>query len=148
MLNKAGFKSKVLIKKYQSNLYDMYFNWKTYIKMKFPFMKTKVITEEKCYKQTETLINWDKFLQKHSKYDIKLIKNYLEEQNFDIYSLHSFSFYIKTVWWFLLSLNKTRKKLIRIHFCKKTKIVVLFGITIIDNSIKQKESDIKLIFNK
>ena len=125
LLRENGFKHKVLLHIPQ----DLNNCWKTYIRRRFPVLKIKVFTMPEKYREREYLPGWQRFLRQHTDYDPALIERHLRSVGVDPAYFDSFGFRLKSVWW---AFNRARKKCFRVHFCKHTQLIILFGVTLLN----------------
>lgn len=125
LLKNGGFKSKVFLHIPQ----DLNNCWKTYIRRHYPVLKIKVFTQPEKYRQREYLPGWRHFLRKHTDYDPTLIERHLRSLGLDPDYFDSFGFRLKSVGW---ALARCFKRLFRVHFCKRRRLIILFGITFLN----------------
>ena len=128
-LCKNGFNFKVL--RYAQN--SLAGNWRTFIKQGVPFLKVKNFIRAHVYIQYVHLPGWRRFLAKYTRYPVSLIEQHLRSIGVDPEQFDSFGFKLKSLYW---CLRRWRQKIIRLHFYKKERIVVLFGWTVVSTSPK------------
>lgn len=128
MLRAGHFSYKVF-----SNASGNLFNeWKDYIRAGMPVLKIRVFTRSRMsFAEAQFLPNWRKFLQTHTSYPVELAENHLRSVGVNLNRFNSVSFRLKSCWW---AFNRWRKKYFRFHFCKGSRIVVLGGITLLNNT--------------
>lgn len=129
MLRTGGFTYKVFASFYNSAADE----WRTCIRFGLPILKTKVFIKYKVYAEYEWLPGWRKFLKKHTDYSLKLIDQHLQSIDVDPNLFDTFTVWLRSVWW---TLRRLRRKLFRIHFHKNVKMIVLFGIPLLNNVAK------------
>ena len=128
MLRAGKFTYKVFASFYGSAADE----WRQCIKMGLPILKTKVLTKYRIYVEHEWLPGWRKFVKKQTAYPLKLIDQHLVSMGVDPHQFDTLYFRLKSCLW---TVKRWRRKLLRIHFSKDVKIVVLFGITIVNTDI-------------
>ena len=130
LLRENGFVCKVFCNLPYKSIQDY---WKDYIKNGFPLLKIKLFTLPEYNKY---LYNWRKFIKKHTTFPDYLIDKHLQTLDIDVKKFDSRAFKIKTLF---SALSQWRKNNFRLHFCKGTLIIVLFGCSIYNNEYKNKK---------
>lgn len=124
LLRENGFLWKVWV----DAPYNIFCPWRSVILQGLPVLKIKTFTRPDMYSQRELLFGWRQFLQKHTSYPIDLAERHLSSIGVDPDCFDRTAFGYKSFWW---GLRRLFKKTFRIHFLKKEKILILFGITFI-----------------
>ncbi len=124
VLRQAGCTYRVFL----NSLPNIYNPWREAIKRGFPVLKLQVFVRARLYADRAWLPGWRTFLQKHTNYPVELIERHLLSVDIDPSQFDTGWFKIKSAWW---ALQRLRRKAFRIHLHKQTKIVVLFGITLV-----------------
>ena len=114
------------------NIYDY---WQEVILAGLPVLKVGVFTRD--YYDSEWWPNWRTFLQQHSTYPIYLIERHLQSLGLNPDSFSSCSRRMRSLW---IRLRRWRQKVFRIRFCKGEKHIVLFGISLLNNTASAKET--------
>lgn len=129
MLRAGGFSYKAFASFYNSAADE----WRSCVRAGLPILKTKIFTKYRVYVEYEWLPGWRRFLKKYTDYPVEFIDQHLESMDVDVRQFDTFGFWLKSVWW---TLRRWRQKCFRIHFHKHVKIVVLFGIPLLNNVAK------------
>ncbi len=103
--------------------------WKTAIKKGFPVLKIQPFTRRRLYADREWLPRWRQFLTQHTNYPITIIEQHLNSVGVNPQQFDTWGFWLKSIWWWL---RRVRHKILRIHFHKDERIVIVFGITILN----------------
>ena len=125
LLTDNGFVCKKLLNG-SIGAYDKYI---TMLRLKNPFIKKLSFTEKDKYHLRQSLVNWEKYFNKYTNYDINLIKNYLKSANLPDTFFKS-NQYKKQA--FKYNLKALCKWIFEVRLSKKHTLVRFFGITIAD----------------
>lgn len=132
ILIKNNFRLKFFI---NENL-NMYIDWKTLIKQKFPLLKVKNFTVfSKKYKM-QSLFHWNVFLSQNTEYDVSLIEKHLKYLNCK--NFNSTFYFLKS--YFLNSLRKFVSPC-RIHITKNACVIKFFGFCVLNNHFSSKNGE-------
>ncbi len=129
ILRNAGFTYQAFASSYNSAADE----WRACIRLGLPILKTKVFTKYRTYVEYEWLPGWRKFLKKHTNYPTEYIIQHLKSLDIDWEKFDTLTFCLQSVWW---TLRRWRQKWFRIHFYKGVNIIVLFGVTLLNNVAK------------
>lgn len=141
MLRRGGFSYRVFSNAPQSVFND----WKDYVKRGFPVLKIQIFTRKRLWPDRQWLPGWRKFLREHTSYPVELAETHLRRTGVDPDGFDTLVFRLKSVWW---AIQRRRRKGFRVHFCRKNKIVVLFGVTLINNTVEPSQHPISSFRSK
>ena len=127
VLRRGGFSYRVFTAAPQSVFND----WKDYVRRGFPVLKIQIFTRKRLYADRQWLPGWRAFVRAHSGYPVDLIEKHLRRIGVDPDGFDSFGFRLKSLWW---AFRRWRRKGFRVHFCRGNNIVVLFGVTLVNNT--------------
>lgn len=116
--------------------------WRRCIGIGLPILKTKVLTKYRIYVEHEWLPGWRKFVKKNAVYPLELIDQHLVSMSIDPHQFDTMSFLLKSCWW---TIRRWRRDWFRIHLSKGVKIVVLFGVTIVNTDIHPTRYPVQVI---
>lgn len=105
-------------------------NWRTFIKQGIPFLKVKNFTRAYLYFQQAYLPDWYSFLKKYTVYPPELITQHLHSIGVDPEQLVLFKFKLKSLYW---CWRRWRRKTFQLHWHKREKLLILFGVTLFSN---------------
>jgi rhamnosyltransferase len=132
-LTGEGFRYKCLFPhKAKTHIYR---KWKSFVKRGSPFLKVRTLTNEERIWKRENLFNWDKFLQKNTRYDIGLIKKHLSDIGVNPNKFNKISFGVKSSFWAFI--RAVKYKIFRFHFGKDGKNLIILGIKIMDKNLSK-----------
>lgn len=105
-------------------------NWRTFIKQGVPFLKVKNFTRAYEYYKQDYLPDWKNFLKKQTAYSPLLIEQHLRSVGIDPQQFATFKFKLKSLYW---CWRRWRRKTFQLHWHKREKLLILFGITLFSN---------------
>lgn len=103
--------------------------WKTAFKEGFPVLKIQPFTRRRLYADREWMPGWRQFLAQHTDYPVSLIEQHLSSVGVNPQQFDTWGFKLKSVWWWL---RRQRHKILRVHFHKHERILILFGVTLLN----------------
>ena len=121
----AGYTYKV----YLNNVPHVFNQWKTAIKNGFPLLKVQPFVRQRLYADREWLPGWRQFVAQHTDYPVQLIEQHLLSVGINPQQFDTWKFRLQSVWWWL---RRKRHQILRVHFHKDEKILILLGITFIN----------------
>ncbi len=133
----AGAEYKTFFNEHGKSIFN---DWRYFIKKGFPLLKLQIFNRARLYSDRECLPGWRNFIKKNTEYPAELIDSYLKNIGLPASCFDSFGFKIKSLWW---CIQRIRRKMFRIHFHKKEKILVVFGISCIDTTKEKSLRKIK-----
>ena len=128
LITKTGYTYKVWL----NSVPSVFDNWKTAIKKGFPVLKIQPFTRKRLYSVREWMPGWRTFLKEYTDYPVVLIEEHLRSVGIDPEQFDRWSFRLKSVGW---AVRRFRHKLLRVHFHKDERILILLGITFINTEI-------------
>nr|QGT50681.1 hypothetical protein Elusimicrob1349_1510 [uncultured Elusimicrobia bacterium] len=141
MLRACGFSYRVF-----TNAPQCVFNeWKDYINRGFPILKIAVFTRRNLLVDRQWLPGWRKLLRENTSYPVELAEKHLRRIGINPDGFDTFVFHLKSVWW---AVQRWRRKGFRVHFCKGNKIIVLFGVTLYNNTVEKSTNPIRSFMDK
>lgn len=113
---------------------NMYISWRSFVLSGSPLIKCKIFTDELFF--ICRTLGWEKFLNKHTKYNTTLLYNYVNQfkSRFRIFRLID----NKSFWQY------AGKGIIKIVFTKERKLIRIFGIYLL-NIYNYDSNKIKLV---
>lgn len=135
---KAGAKYKTFFNEHGKSIFN---DWRYFIRKGFPLLKLQIFNRARLYSDREWLPGWKKFIEKNTDYPTGHIESYLSSIGISPSFFNSFCFMLKSLWWHI---QRKRRKMFRIHFHKKEKILVLFGISFVDTTKELSRNTVKV----
>ncbi len=129
-----NFKLKVLI---NNDRLDVNYNWKSLIKLGFPFFKIKNFTKFAKKYKIESMFHWDKFLSKNTNYDVNIIRRHLISTKCS--DCNNLGYLLKSIT--IYKIKRLIKKLFAIHITRKVRIIKIFGFHIVNRYFSYENGD-------
>lgn len=125
LITQTGLSYKVWL----NSVPSVFNQWKTAIRKGFPLLKIQPFTRRRLYADREWMPGWRTFLKQHTQYPVELVEQHLDSVGINPQQFDTWGFKLKSVWWWL---RRLRHKILRVHFHKQEKILILFGITFLN----------------